>query len=349
MSGLRSVPPDMRKHLKPLIDRFSLTDEVDSTAASNSSGSTRVVTGTGGGTPRPEAGTTFADSEFQLYSNATPAKIAKFDCSLIATATPCSISWPAQPGTMARLTDITDALLITSNITTNNVSTSKHGFVPIAPNDTTKFLRGDATWNTVPSGGDSVSVNGTSATDADFDDSTPAAPTGGTNVKWQKDSSTPNNISAYVIGVPSIVFTTSNQDFTAASLEDVTGLAFSVTSGVKYHFRFVIAWKSDATACGPRMSVTFPSVTSFAGVAQATTITTDGVSTHYAGAITSSDDPVIASSTPATGTWYTSIIEGLIVPSANGTLQARYALETAVGSPTVTTAAGSCGFLIALG
>ena len=42
---------------------------------------------------------------------------------------------------------ITDANLSTSDITTNNVSITKHGFTPKAPNDTTKFLRGDATWN----------------------------------------------------------------------------------------------------------------------------------------------------------------------------------------------------------
>ena len=51
---------------------------------------------------------------------------------------------------------ITDANLSTSDITTNDVSITKHGFVPKAPNDTTKFLRGDATWNvptfTDPSG-----------------------------------------------------------------------------------------------------------------------------------------------------------------------------------------------------
>lgn len=51
---------------------------------------------------------------------------------------------------------ITDANLSTSDITTNNVSTTKHGFTPKAPNDATKFLRGDATWDvptfTDPSG-----------------------------------------------------------------------------------------------------------------------------------------------------------------------------------------------------
>ena len=47
-------------------------------------------------------------------------------------------------------------------------------------------------------GGDNISVNGTAATDADFDDVTPAAPANGFNVKWQKDSGTPNNVSAYL-------------------------------------------------------------------------------------------------------------------------------------------------------
>lgn len=42
---------------------------------------------------------------------------------------------------------VTDANLVTTDITTNDVSTSKHGFTPKAPNDTAKFLRGDATWS----------------------------------------------------------------------------------------------------------------------------------------------------------------------------------------------------------
>jgi len=51
---------------------------------------------------------------------------------------------------------VTDANLTTSDITTNNVSTTKHGFVPKAPNDTTKFLRGDGTWDVPASGGSSI-------------------------------------------------------------------------------------------------------------------------------------------------------------------------------------------------
>jgi hypothetical protein len=50
---------------------------------------------------------------------------------------------------------VTDANLTTTDITTNDVSTSKHGFAPKAPNDTTKFLRGDGTW-AVPASGSSA-------------------------------------------------------------------------------------------------------------------------------------------------------------------------------------------------
>lgn len=47
---------------------------------------------------------------------------------------------------------VVEADITLADNTTNDVSTTKHGLVPKAPNDTTKFLRGDATW-AVPSGG----------------------------------------------------------------------------------------------------------------------------------------------------------------------------------------------------
>jgi hypothetical protein len=47
-----------------------------------------------------------------------------------------------------------------SDVTTNNVSITKHGLVPKAPNDTTKFLRGDATWNIINVFGGEITLNG---------------------------------------------------------------------------------------------------------------------------------------------------------------------------------------------
>jgi hypothetical protein len=48
---------------------------------------------------------------------------------------------------------ISDATITTTDITTNNVSITKHGFAPKAPNNTTQFLRGDGTWATPSAGG----------------------------------------------------------------------------------------------------------------------------------------------------------------------------------------------------
>jgi hypothetical protein len=56
---------------------------------------------------------------------------------------------------------VTDADLSLSNVTTNNVSISKHGFAPIAPNDATKFLDGTAVYS-VPT---SAAVKGTTTND----------------------------------------------------------------------------------------------------------------------------------------------------------------------------------------
>jgi hypothetical protein len=59
-------------------------------------------------------------------------------------------------GTLTNCNGLPEAGLTLSDNTTNDVSITKHGFAPKAPNDTTKFLRGDGTWNvptfTDPSG-----------------------------------------------------------------------------------------------------------------------------------------------------------------------------------------------------
>jgi hypothetical protein len=53
-------------------------------------------------------------------------------------------------------------------------------------------------------GGDNITVNGVAVVDADFDDATPAAPAGSVNVLWQKDASSPANVSAYLDGATAL-------------------------------------------------------------------------------------------------------------------------------------------------
>jgi hypothetical protein len=58
-------------------------------------------------------------------------------------------------GTDVAYAAVTDAQLSTSDITTNNASTTKHGFTPKYPNDATKYLDGTGAYTT-PSGSASV-------------------------------------------------------------------------------------------------------------------------------------------------------------------------------------------------
>lgn len=56
-------------------------------------------------------------------------------------------------GTLTNCNGLVESGLTLSDNTTNDVTTTKHGFVPKAPNDTTKFLRGDGTWDVVNNNG----------------------------------------------------------------------------------------------------------------------------------------------------------------------------------------------------
>lgn len=47
---------------------------------------------------------------------------------------------------------VTEAMQVLADNTTNNVSTTKHGYAPKAPNDATKYLDGTGAWS-VPAGG----------------------------------------------------------------------------------------------------------------------------------------------------------------------------------------------------
>lgn len=59
--------------------------------------------------------------------------------------------------------DQSDATLIFSDITTNDVSTSRHGFAPKAPGDTTRFLNGGTgSWETAVTNVSVVTANGIS-------------------------------------------------------------------------------------------------------------------------------------------------------------------------------------------
>lgn len=90
----------------------------------------------------------------------------------------------------------TDANITLTDITTNDVSTSKHGFAPKAPNDTSKFLRGDGTW-AAPAGGP-----GSSMTIQEIDGSPTGTPA---TLKVTNGTLTDNGDTSFTLTIPNDV------------------------------------------------------------------------------------------------------------------------------------------------
>lgn len=91
------------------------------------------------------------ESSTQLWKNKTIETALGY--TPVTNARTISINGTTQDLSANRTYTISDANLSITDITTNDVSITKHGFVPKAPNDTTKFLRGDGTWATAGGGG----------------------------------------------------------------------------------------------------------------------------------------------------------------------------------------------------
>lgn len=137
---------------------------------------------------------------------------------------------------------------------------------------------------------------------------------------------------------------TADQRNTTVILADISGLSFAVLDGTYYAFRFLIPFRSVATTTGLVLALTIPSVTTFTATARIP-VTADGTGGERQGWITSSGDEVVGEGVEATGTDYLAIIEGMILPSADGTLQAQFRSE--VNTSAVTVRQGACGFIVA--
>lgn len=125
-----------------------------------------------------------------------------------------------------------------SDVTTANASTSKHGLLPKLSGISTQYLDGTGAWSTpAGGGGDNITVNGVSVVDADFNDVTPSAPSGGVNVLWQKDSSSPANISAYLPVGSSFIDALRLKPF---YYTDFLGAAGATTEEAAYPFDFAV-------------------------------------------------------------------------------------------------------------
>lgn len=124
----------------------------------------------------------------------------------------------------------------------------------------------------------------------------------------------------------------------ANALTDITGLSFAVTSGKTYYFEMFGVYTAGVTTTGSRWTVNGPTMTMLGYWSQygltATTVTTNAM-------LTAVQLPAAANATSNVSNGGANLvqIEGMFIPSANGTFQIQGARE--VNTDTVTLKAGA--------
>ncbi|MEP7196071.1 MAG: hypothetical protein ABI851_06085 [Saprospiraceae bacterium] len=124
-----------------------------------------------------------------------------------------------------------------------------------------------------------------------------------------------------------------NNNSIANTLTDVTGLSFSVTSGVTYHFYVLIPYSSAATTTGSRWTINAPTTTLLNYTSRYTLAATTQT-LNFASAI---GIPAACNATSQLKS--IAIIEGVIIPSASGTVIIRFASE--IANSAITAKAGA--------
>lgn len=167
----------------------------------------------------------------------------------------------------------------------------------------------------------------------------PGVPTGGTAGQVLTKTSSTDFAAAWQTpatgGGPALVRVTVDQPFTATALADVTSLTFPVAAGGLYRFTFFVAYRTAATTTGARFGLTFPAATAQAATVRIAGIGNDGTDSEFTGSITSSGDSVVSAAVAAANTDYLAVIEGVLLPTANGNLQLRAATEIANSALTI--------------
>ena len=135
-----------------------------------------------------------------------------------------------------------------------------------------------------------------------------------------------------------------NSNATANTIADVTGLSFPVTNGQRYWFRFVIQYTAAATTTGSRWTINGPAQTELRYKSEYSLTTTtntvnEGVSAY--------DLPAASSASSAATASNIAIIEGFILPSADGNVVARFASE--ISSSAIVAKRGSFVQYLAVG
>lgn len=131
-----------------------------------------------------------------------------------------------------------------------------------------------------------------------------------------------------------------NNNAVANTIQDVTGLSFSVTAGKMYYFKFIIYYTAAATTTGSRWGVNCTAGTA-ANLSFTSEYSLTATTTTRNALIQAFDSPAASNATSATTGNNMAVLEGYFMPSASGTFIARFASEVA-GSAIVAKAGSVC-------
>ena len=128
---------------------------------------------------------------------------------------------------------ISDATISLTDITTNNVSTSKHGFAPKAPNDATKFLDGTGAY------------------------SSPSAPTGTSGVSTGPASSSTQTITHSLGRAPTTIRIQGIGRLAGATVSSVYSTSFGIYNSTGNRCAYIIGTTTAGASQSPSNSTTF--------------------------------------------------------------------------------------------
>lgn len=127
-----------------------------------------------------------------------------------------------------------------------------------------------------------------------------------------------------------------NNNAVANTIADITGLQFPVVAGLRYWFEFFIRYTSAATTTGARFSVSGPTVTE---LTYASRVSLTGTSDTVNEGLAAYDLPAASNVSSANIAGNIALIRGIVLPSANGNVIARFASE--IASSAITAKTGS--------
>jgi hypothetical protein len=130
-----------------------------------------------------------------------------------------------------------------------------------------------------------------------------------------------STLTAVVLGIDII-----NNNAVLNTIQDVTGLSFVVTAGNTYRFKFIIQYTAAIATTGSRWSISGPAAPTMLSYNSEYTLT---VTSATRNAMLQAYDLPAASNATSVIAMNMANIEGIIKPSQNGTVIARFASEVA--------------------